>query len=645
MNDISKFEKIFQPCNIGKMVLKNRLVMPPMGNNFGTDDGYVTDQLIDYYNERAIGGAGLIITEMVSIDSPLGQRGSHQLRIDEDSYIEGLSRLTQKIRDSGCKIAIQLCHAGILAASTKTLIQPVAPSPVEYLGQKVTKELSIREIEDIINHFVKAALRAKAANFDGVEVHAAHGYLLAHFLSPAFNKRRDEFGGSVKNRARILLEVINRIRELMGQNYPVWCRMNGMEYGINGGLSIDEARKIARLVEKVGSDAIHVSAYGYGDYFGYNRAHMGQPAGNLTHLAAEIKKVVTIPVIAVGRIDLQLGEKLVRESKADLIAIGRGQIADPRLIKKAAEGRFSDIRPCISCNVCVDDLTSVDMSLHCSVNACVGKERDYKIIPAKKIKRVLVIGGGPGGMEAAITATLRGHEVTIFEKQPQLGGKLIIAAAPPHKEEILPFMNYLISQVEKLGIKVELEKDADIASITKVNPDVIVLATGGVQSVPKIPGIDCHNVVFAEDVLSGKTVGQKVIIIGGGLVGCETAEYLVHKGKTITIIEILSELAGGVGLSFKMELLNTLKANGTTLYTSVKCKQITKTGVVIVTGEGKEQTIEADTIVLAVGARPNDRLLKPIRELAPEIHQVGDCVKPRRILESISDGHNTGLAI
>ena len=451
-------DKLFQPCNIGKLQLKNRVVMPPMGNNFGAEDGSVTLQQIDYYNERALGGPGLIITEMVSVDSPMGQRGIRQLRIDDDRFIPGLSRLAIQVHDSGGKMALQLCHAGLLAASNNFVLQPVAPSPVEYYGKKVTEGLSKEEIKDIINHFIRGALRAKDAGFDGVEVHAAHSYLLAHFLSPYFNRRGDEYGGSVRNRVKILLEIIGGIRNAVGEDYPVWCRINGMEYGLEGGLTIDEAREIARMAEAAGSAAIHVTGGAYGTYSGYNRAGMGQPEGNLSELAGAIKKTVKIPVIAVGRINLQLAEKLLQESKADLIAIGRAQIADPQLIKKAASGNFDDIRPCISCNVCVDDLTLLDVSLHCSVNACVGKERESRIRPAKIVKNVLVIGGGPAGMEAAIIAAQRGHRVTIYEQLPQLGGKLNLAAVPPGKDEIRPLIDFFVRQVQKLGISVELRK-------------------------------------------------------------------------------------------------------------------------------------------------------------------------------------------
>jgi 2,4-dienoyl-CoA reductase-like NADH-dependent reductase (Old Yellow Enzyme family)/thioredoxin reductase len=637
--------KLFEPCNIGKLQLKNRVVMPPMGNNFGAEDGGVTPQLIDYYNERALGGPGLIITEMVSIDSPLGQRGIRQLRIDDDCYIPGLRRLAQQVHDSGGKMALQLCHAGLLAASNNFVLQPVAPSPVEYFGKKVTVELSKEEIQDIIDHFVKGAVRAKAAGFDGVEVHAAHSYLLAHFLSPYFNRRCDKYGGNVKNRAKILLEIISGIRKAAGEDYPVWCRINGMEYGLEGGLTINEAQEIAQMAEVAGCAAIHVSGGGYGTYFGYNRAGMGQPEGNLAELAGAIKKAVKIPVIAVGRINLQLAEKLLRELKADLIAIGRAQIAEPHLVSKATAGKYDDIRPCISCNVCVDDLTVLDVSLHCSVNACVGKERESRITPAKIVKNVLVIGGGPAGMEAAIVAAQRGHRVTIYEKQPQLGGKLNPAAVPPGKDEIRPLIDFFVHQVQKLGISVESRKEADAASIKQLKPDVIIVAAGGIPGVPPIPGVAGENVVFAEQVLCGIAVGQHVVIIGGGLVGCETAEFLAKQGKKITVIEMLNELAAGVGSSFKVGLIGRLSADGITMMTGVNCKKIFAEGVVITARNGKEQMLAADTVVLAAGAKPDRRLLQEIKGLAPEIYPVGDCVEPRRILEAVSDGHRIGLLI
>jgi 2,4-dienoyl-CoA reductase-like NADH-dependent reductase (Old Yellow Enzyme family)/thioredoxin reductase len=645
MDNKPKFDKLFEPCQIRKMGLKNRIVMPAMSTKYASEDGYVTQQMMDYYEERAKGGAGLVIVEMACVDAPEGKMGSYHLVFDNDGYVRGLSELAQVIRKHGPKVMLQLCHGGRIARSAITGMQPVAPSAVIVEGQETPRELTVDEIEHIITSFAEAARRAQRTGFDGVEIHAAHGYLLAQFLSSAWNKRQDEFGGTVRDRARILSEIMTKTRSLVGQDYPVWCRINGMEYGIEDGLTIDEAKEVAQIAQEAGADAIHVSAYGYASFAGINRACIGSPRGNLVDLAAEIKKTVSVPVVAVGRIDLELGEELLREKRADLVAIGRPQIADPHLIRKAIEGKMDDIAPCIACNHCVDDMMAMDINLHCSVNTCVGKEREYKIIPAKKTKRVLVVGGGPSGMETARVAALRGHEVILFEKQSELGGQLILAVKPPRKEEIQLLTNYLAIQIKKLGVKFEIGKEADVASIKKINPDAVVLATGVTSLIPEIPGIDRSNVVTAEEVLIGQRIGKKVAVVGGGLVGCETAEFLAERGKTVKIVEILDEIAVGVCLSIKAGLVHRLKASGINMLTGLKCNEITQNGL-IATGKGGERKfIEADTIVLAAGAEPNIHLLTALEDGVAEIHLVGDCAEPRRILQAISDGYRAGLSL
>lgn len=642
----SRFKKIiFEPYQVGRMSLKNRIVMPAMGTMYAAVDGCVTQRIKDYYAERAKGGVGLIIVEMACIDAPVGRMGGRQLIIDDDRYIQGLQELAQVIRQQETKVMVQLCHAGRLARSIITGVQPVAPSASITERQETPRELTVDEIENIIAHFAEAALRARKAGFDGVEIHAAHAYLLAGFLSSAWNKRQDHFGGRLKNRTRILAEIIGRTKDLVGQNYPVWCRINGMEYGIEGGITVDESKKMARVAEEAGVDAIHVSAYGYGRYAGINRACMGYPRGNLIGLAEEIKKAVKVPVIAVGRIDLEMAEAFLREKKVDLIAIGRALIADPNLIRNTVEGKLDEIKPCLACNVCADDLIATDASVHCSVNPVVGKEKEFELRRAQKSKKVLVVGGGPAGMEAAAVACLRGHRVVLYERQLQLGGQLNLAMKPPHKGEIKSFADYLITRVKKLGIEINLGKEVDADTIKAVDPDSIVLATGSSPFRPEIPGIDHDNVTLAEDVLSGKAVGKRVVIIGGGLVGCETAEFLAEHGKTVTLVEMLEEVAVGLGVSVKGWLLHRLGSLGVTMLTSARCERITERGVAIVNSKQEGQFIEADAVVLAAGGKPNTELLEMIEGTVSEIHVVGDCVEPRRILEAISEGYRAGLAI
>ncbi|MFZ1988886.1 MAG: FAD-dependent oxidoreductase, partial [Alphaproteobacteria bacterium] len=519
MENGSRLRKIFEPYQAGRLSLKNRIVMPAMGTMYGAEDGCVTQRLKDYYEERAKGGMGLVIVEMACVDAPVGRMGGRQLIINDDRYLPGLRELAQVIRDQETKVMIQLCHAGRMARSSITGVPPVAPSAILAGKQETPKELTVGEIENIVTHFSEAALRAQKAGFDGVEVHAAHGYLLAEFISSAWNKRQDHYGGSLRNRARILTEIIARTKDRVGPSYPVWCRINGKEYGIEGGVTLDEAKEVALMAQEAGVDAIHVSAYGYGSCAGINRAAMGHPRGNLVSLAEEIKKVVGVPVIAVGRMDPRTGEESLLRKKADLIAIGRPFIADPRLIKKTVEGKLDEIRPCLGCNVCADDMIAADTSVHCSVNAVVGREKEFELMRAQKTKKVLVVGGGPAGMEAAAVACLRGHQVVLYEKQLRLGGQLNLAVKPPHKDEIQSFTNYLITRVKKLGIEVQLGKEVDADTIGTVKPDSIILATGSTPFKPEIPGIDRDHVILAEDVLSGKGVGKRVLIIGGGLVG------------------------------------------------------------------------------------------------------------------------------
>lgn len=645
------FQKLFEPGRIGGMELKNRMVMPAMGTNLATRDGYVTEQMKDYYEERAKDGVGLVIVEVTCIDPPAGKTIPCQLLADDDKFIPGLSELAGVIHRHGAKVALQLMHAGRAAKSKITHTQPVAPSAIPmpfalgagYEGE-MPKELTVDEIKDLVGRFGKAAQRAKRAGFDGVEIHALGLYLVAQFLSSASNRRQDNYGGELKNRARFLLETIKAIKEAAGQNYPTWCRLTVREFGIEGGITLEEGQEVARRVQEAGADAIHVTVMAWG-VSPRARPPTAEPPGNMVPFAEAIKKVVTIPVIAVGRIDPELGEKVLQEGKADFIAIGKGLITDPELPKKVASGRIDEIRPCIGCLRCIDNILHKDGVVQCTVNAAAGKEREYELRPAEKSKEVLVVGGGPAGMEAARVAALRGHRVTLYEKQSKLGGQLLQAVVPPHKTNLVGLIDYLANQMARQGVKVNLGIEATPELIKEARPDVVLLATGVTPLIPQIPGIHRLNVVTARQVLEGEEVGERVVIIGGEMVGCETAEFLAEKGRKVTIVEILADVATRVIAALRALLLSRLAARGVTILTGVKDEELTDRGLAITTKEGRKQLIEVDTVVLAAGAKPNKVLLQAMEGKIPEIHLIGDCVEPRDILEAMADAYHIGRRI
>jgi 2,4-dienoyl-CoA reductase-like NADH-dependent reductase (Old Yellow Enzyme family)/thioredoxin reductase len=650
----TRFKKVFEPTNIGQMKLKNRIVMPPMGTNYAEAGGAVSQRMLDYYEARARGGVGLIIVEgsapsLRCTTSPQGSP-SHQASLGDDKFIPGWRKLTDAAHKFNAKIAIQIMH-GTLENWDGKVVQ-VSPSPVIVLTRVMgilggpPHELTVEEIVERVKWFASAAGRAKEAGFDGVEIHGAHQYIVAAFLSSATNQRKDKYGGSVENKARFLIEILQAVKREVGPDFPVWVRFNAQEWGVENGITIEETKQMVPLVVEAGAQALHVSAYAAGSYI--TTAPIPDTPGFLVPLAAEVKKLTKVPVIAVGRLDLELGEKILEEGKADLIAIGRRLLADPDLPNKVAEGRLGEVISCIGCMECIERLAFDERGegVTCVVNPALGRERAYQIKPVKKAKKVVVVGGGPAGMQAAIVAAQRGHKVTLFEKNEKLGGQLNIAALPPFKGDIFPWINYLVNQVKKTGVEVKLNIDATAEIVTKGHPDAVVIATGGTPVMPQIPGINKLNVVTAQDVLSGKAkAGQNVVIIGGGMVGCETGHYLAEQGKTVTIIEILKRMANDMFIMTRRRLMDGLRSKKVTLLASATCEEIKEDSVRVTTGEGKKETIPADTVVIAVGYEANDRLYKALAGKVSEIYCIGNSAKPRRILEAVNEGYRTGLAL
>jgi len=600
-------------------------------------------QLKDYYGARARGGVGLVIVEASCVDAPAGKGWERQLMIDDDRFVPGLAELVHVVKQQGAKIAIQLHHAGSEARSSITGVQPVAPSPIPRPDREMPRELTTEEVSELVVRFAWAARRAQAAGFDGVEIHGAHGYLVAQFLSSFFNKRSDVYGGGIERRARFLSEIVQRTKELVGREYPVWCRMNGREFGAQAGLSTEEAQEVARMVQNAGAEAINVSVMAYG-VSPRTAPPMAQPPGNLVRFAEAIKSVVAIPVIAVGRMDAATAETVVEEGRADLIAIGRALIADPELPNKAAAGRLDDIRPCIGCQTCLDCITAWHEPVRCVVNPAVGRERDCAVQRADRPKRVFVVGGGPAGMEAARVSALRGHNVVLYDRGETLGGQLLLASIPPYKEVLETFAKYQRTQLSRVGVKVELGQEVRAALVEEAKPDAVILATGIRLVVPQIPGVDRSNVVTAFNVLAGKVeVGDKVAVIGAEVVGCETAELLADKGKKVTLMRRGEDVATKLNPSSREHLIARLEAKGVTMLTGVRYQEISDQGVIITTRQGESQTVEADTVVLAAGSLPDTELYEALKGKVPELHLVGDCVEPRNIMSAVADGCSAAL--
>jgi 2,4-dienoyl-CoA reductase-like NADH-dependent reductase (Old Yellow Enzyme family)/thioredoxin reductase len=637
-----QFPKLFEPGRIGSLELKNRLVMPPMATNYALKDGSVTQRQIEYYEERAKGGVGLVIVEISCVDSSSGKGSGRQIAIDDDKFIPGLSQLAEAIRQQGAKAAIQIHHAGRQTWARLTGNQPVAPSAILGPEGEQPRELELSEIAALVNRFAEAAERAKKAGFDGVEIHGAHGYLVSQFLSPLSNRRQDAYGGSVENRARFLLEVIEAIRKRVGRDYPLWCRLSAMEIGVTDGITLEETQVVAQLAEKAGVDAIHVSAH---QITPARRPPMVQPPGIFVPLAEGIKKVVSVPVIVVGRIPPELGEGVLGDGKADFISIGKALLADPHLPQKVAAGRMEDITPCICCLTCLDSTRWRREGICCVVNATLGREREYELKPAESPKKVVVVGGGPGGMEAARVATLRGHKVVLFDDGDELGGQLLLAVKPPFKDTIETFRRYLVGQVTKSGVELRLRQRFAAEMLDELKPDVVVLATGVKPFIPQIPGIQSQKVIQASEVLTGAEVGEHVAVIGGELVGCETALYLIERGKKVTIMRRGPELATKVHQFIREPLLGRLQFKGASILTGVEYKEITEAGVVIRTGTGESKVVEADTVVLAAGAVPDTELLAALQDKVARVFPVGDCVEPRGIRQAVEEGYRAGFDI
>jgi len=526
-------------------------------------------------------------------------------------------------------------------------IENVAPSvlPNVWDMRIMTRELTTEEVERLIKSFGNAAEIAASAGFDAIELHGHEGYLMDQFMTSLWNKRTDRYGGDLDGRLRFPLEIIENIKDKAGKDFPIIFRY-AIKHYIEGGRDVEESLEIARRLERAGVDALHVDAGCYDDWYWPHPPNY-QPPGCMVDMAEVVKKVVTIPVITVGRLGYpKLAESVLREGKADFVALGRPLLSDPEWPLKAQEGRLEDIRPCIGCHDgCMGGMLKIGY-LGCAVNPLTGKERELEMKPAERPKSVLVVGGGVAGMEAARVAALRGHKVTLYEKGDRLGGHLIPGSVPEFKQDVGLLRDYYATQLAKLGVKVELGKEVTPKLVEEMKPEVLIVATGSTPIVPEIPGIEKEIVVTAIDLLLGKKkVGERVIVAGGGLVGCETAVYLAQQGKRVTVVEMLEEIIPDVFEANKQHLLKLLAENGVVVLINTRLGRVTDEGAIVVNKRRRyEADLKADTVVLALGLKPERGLAQALEGKVPQLHVIGDCEEPRKIMDAVwSAFHTTRL--
>jgi 2,4-dienoyl-CoA reductase-like NADH-dependent reductase (Old Yellow Enzyme family)/thioredoxin reductase len=636
-------EHVFIPISVGSLQLKNRIIMPPSIQMIAMDDTFL-EHVKNLFVPRARGGVGLIMMTSLKVANLFDNTTAYP-GIYDDCFIPGLKEIADAIHANGAAVGVKLSHPG-RHGEPRWGDQPIAPSAIPVgAGGIMPKELSLEEIERIIEHYVRAAQRARDAGFDIVELHAAHGYLAGSFLSPHTNRRTDKYGGDVVRRAQFAIEIVQGIKKRLKKDFPVSCRINGAD-NMAGGTIIDTARATARLLQKAGVDLISVSSGLHGSYPVIVPPY-DQPKGVNVPLAESIKQEVSVPVAVAGRIDdLQLAEEILASGKADLVAMGRALLADPDLIEKSRSGRLGEIRHCIGCNVCIDQLPTPPSPVTCTVNPEAGREKEMEIATSLEPKKVLVAGGGLAGLEAARIAALRGHEVCLYEEDEELGGQWLLASTPPHKQEHRSLVDYLVGQLDRLGVKVVTGTRATMATVEELQPDVVIVATGATPLVPQISGIEQKEVITAWDALRGYRVGERVLVIGGGSTGLETAEFLATKGKEVRLVEQLERVGTDMEPTVRWHLLQRTKKLKLKITPLAEVRQILPGGTVVLARDGTEETWPGfDSIVLAVGARSRRELAEQVATFAKEVHVIGDAAKARRGLDAIRDGAEVGRRI
>ncbi len=655
----SKYPNLLSPGKIGNVELRNKTVMAAMGMS-QSDNGFVNKAVLNHYAERAKGGVGAIIVEVTCVDSPLGLNTKGMLIIDDDKYIPGMKQLADVIHEGGSKAFLQLSHTGRGARRKIIGDQPVGPSavamPYSYmmgLANETPRALTVDEIKNIEEKYAQAALRAKKAGFDGIELHSVGYYLGQQFLSKTANIRTDEYGGSRENRVRFHLNIIRRIRELCGEDFAIIVKLSVIEMGKDGGISMLDGLYYCKEFQKSGVDAIEVLAGIWSGEAGKNQKPESAYPDCMAVALCLVMKIglalttgkKKITLIGGGRAQNPVAsEKALKSKQCDLIFIGHGLLAQPDLVNLIDKGREDEIRPCIGCGHCINHQLQHGERAVCSGNAVLARgDNDHTIIPAEKKKKVVVVGAGIAGVEAARIAAMRGHTVDIYDEANEIGGQLNLACKPPFKQHLGLMKPYLERQLELHGVNVHLGKKMTKNDVIALNPDAVVCATGVKNAVLKVEGAE--RAINAVDILRGVSSGKNVVVIGGGSIGCETAEFLAKQGKKVSIIEMTGALAGNTGKTAQTILIGHLKGNRVKILTESVVEKITASDVIYKSNDGKINTIKADTIVVAIGTKAENSLYESLKNEVKEIYNIGDSNGGGIIPNAVYEGYTVGNQI